>query len=379
MQIAPTHVFNSFWLGGFECACHRRSDGRRLDLLAATGHDLSAESDYRQLAGHGIRTVRDGLRWHLIETTPGRYDWSSFLPMLRAATATGTQVIWDLCHYGYPDDIDIWSAAFVDRFARFASAAAQLIKDETGAVAQYCPVNEISYWAWAGAEVGMFNPCAMKRGGDLKRQLVRAAIAGIEAIREVDPLARLVTAEPLIHVTGNSDNPRHCRDAENYRLCQFEAVDLLIGRREPELGGRPEYLDVMGVNFYPFNQWYLGGSTIPLGHHAFRPLSQMLQEVYERYRRPILIAETGAEGSGRASWLHYVGAEVQEALGRDIPIEGICLYPVLDYPGWENERVCAVGLLRDPHENGLRQVCERTATELMRQDGLFRPHVEAVS
>ena len=57
-----------------------------------------------------LRTVRDGLRWHLIETPPGHYDWSSFLPMLRAATAAGVQVIWDLCHYGWPDDIDIWSA-----------------------------------------------------------------------------------------------------------------------------------------------------------------------------------------------------------------------------------------------------------------------------
>ena len=65
------------------------------------------------LAEHGIRTVRDGLRWHLIETAPGRYDWSSFLPMLRAARDTGTQVIWDLAHYGWPDDLDIWSPAFV--------------------------------------------------------------------------------------------------------------------------------------------------------------------------------------------------------------------------------------------------------------------------
>jgi hypothetical protein len=34
---------------------------------------------------HGLLTVRDGLRWHLIEREPGRYDWSSWLPMLEAA------------------------------------------------------------------------------------------------------------------------------------------------------------------------------------------------------------------------------------------------------------------------------------------------------
>jgi hypothetical protein len=72
-------LFASFLIGGFECSTHRHQHGRRLDLIAATGHDTNAESDYRMLAEHGIRTVRDGLRWHLIEEAPGHYDWSSFL------------------------------------------------------------------------------------------------------------------------------------------------------------------------------------------------------------------------------------------------------------------------------------------------------------
>ena len=41
-------VFKSFFLGGFECSNHRRSDGRRLDLLAATGHDRWAAHDYAE-------------------------------------------------------------------------------------------------------------------------------------------------------------------------------------------------------------------------------------------------------------------------------------------------------------------------------------------
>ncbi len=134
----PPTLFRSFFQGGIESSTHRRQDGRRLDMIAAIGHDRHAAADYRTLAGHSIRTVRDGLRWHLIETTPGRYDWSSFLPMLRAARETGTQVLWDLLHYGWPDDLDIWRPAFVDRFARFAAAAARVVRDETDEVPFYC-------------------------------------------------------------------------------------------------------------------------------------------------------------------------------------------------------------------------------------------------
>ncbi|GEO15214.1 beta-glucosidase [Microvirga aerophila] len=365
-------LFRSFFLGGFECSSHRRFDGQRLDLLAATGHERLVAEDYRLLSHHGITSARDGLRWHLIETVPGHYNWSSVLPMLRAARANGTQITWDLCHYGWPDDLDIWSPNFVDRFARFATGAAQLVRDETEGDAFYCPINEISYWAWAGGEVGRFNPCCHQRGPDLKRQLVRATIAAIDGIRAVDRRARFITAEPLINVEGGLGDEHHIRGAETYRLSQFEVLEMLAGRLEPELGGAAEFIDIVGVNYYPDNQWYHAGPTIPLGHHAYRPLHDMLIEVHRRYGRPILMAETGAEGSGRPSWLHYVCAEVREAMEAGVPMEGVCLYPIIDYPGWDNERICHVGLLSAVDDHGRRSVCAPLARELSRQQELFR-------
>ena len=96
-------IFKTFWMAGFECSCHRRGDGRRLDVIAATAHDRFAARDYARVRRLGIETVRDGARWHRIERAAGRYDFSSLLPMVRAARDTGVQVIWDLCHYGWPD------------------------------------------------------------------------------------------------------------------------------------------------------------------------------------------------------------------------------------------------------------------------------------
>src|SRR5579883_3295621 len=93
-------LFPGFFLGGFEGSTQRRGDGRQLDIIAATRHDVMAELDYGLLRDAGIAAARDALRWHLIERAPGRYDWSSFLPMLRAARRTGVRVVWYLCHYG---------------------------------------------------------------------------------------------------------------------------------------------------------------------------------------------------------------------------------------------------------------------------------------
>ena len=359
--------FNSFFLGGFECSTHRRADGRRLDLLAATAHDRWARQDYEALQRHGIGTVRDGLRWHLIERCPGEYDWSSFLPQLHAARDTGTQVIWDLCHYGWPDDLDIWRPRFVERFARFAAAVARLVRDESHGVAFYSPINEISFWAWAGGDHARFNPMACGRGAELKHQLVRASIAAIEAIRQVDPQARFVQVDPAIHIRASNDRPGPQREAENARQGQFEAWDMLCGKAWPGLGGRPEYLDILGLNYYPDNQWYLGGPTIERGHPDYRPLIGILTEIHQRYGRPLLLAETGAEGDQRGDWLRYVAEQVALARQHEVPVEGICLYPVLDYPGWDDERHCPTGLLGFADAQGRREVHAGLAGELAHQ------------
>ncbi|MBA1205103.1 beta-glucosidase, partial [Pseudomonas capeferrum] len=369
--MSQEQLFDSFLMAGYECSTQRRSDGRRLDLLESTGHARWAEQDYRQLASLGIRCARDGLRWHLIDHRSQGYDWSSFLPMFRAARDAGVQVIWDLCHYGYPDDLDIWRPVFVERFARFAGAVARLMREEGTEAGYFSPVNEMSFWSWAGGEVAYFNPGARHRGEELKQQLVRATIAAIEAVREVMPQARFVQCEPLINVLPGSRRVEDIEAAEGYRLAQFEAWDLLAGRRWPGLGGREEYLDIIGANFYPQNQWYHHGGKIDPEHRDFRPLAGMLSELYQRYRRPILIAETGAEDTLRVPWLRYICAQVRQARARGVPVEGACWYPFLDYPGWDDERYCPSGVFGYADHQGTRAPFHPLHSEMGAVAGLF--------
>jgi beta-glucosidase/6-phospho-beta-glucosidase/beta-galactosidase len=362
--------FDSFFQAGFECSSHRRTDGVRLDLIGATSHGRHVLGDYRQCAGLGFRTLRDGLRWHLIEKEPGRYDWSSWLPMLEAAEQAGVQVIWDLFHYGSPDHVDQASPDFPKRFTDFAVAALEVRESMCGKPPLICPLNEISFICWA-VEVGYFPRVGPKQMGWLKRHLVRTAVAACTAIRERWPDATFVWADPLIHIAPRDQSRKELKAAEHARQGQFQAYDWLIGRDEPELGGSEDFVDVVGVNFYPHNQWYLDGPTIPMGHHEHRPLADMLVEVAERYAKPVFISETGAEGSGRAAWLHYVCDEVRAAQERGTHVEGICLYPITAYPGWDNSRHAEVGLLSTIGSNGKRDVYEPLYGELQRQRAIF--------
>ena len=148
---------------------------------------------------------------------------------------------------------------------------------------------------------------------------------------------------------------------------------MLGGRVWPELGGQDKYLDLIGVNFYPQNQWFYDikgfrrvRKFTPLSrrHPLYRPLREMLEEVYQRYRRPMFIAETGAEDRARASWLRYVCREACAAIDHGVPLHGVCLYPILNHPGWADDRHCHNGLWDYADAYGQRTIYQPLAKEV---------------
>ncbi|SCY67927.1 glycosyltransferase family 4 protein [Paracoccus tibetensis] len=349
---APS-LFASFIHGGWESSTHRRRDGRRLDVIAAIGHDRHAAQDFRQLQALGIRTCRDALRWPLIDSG-GALDLASWTPMLEAARETGTQVIWDLLHYGWPDDLDVFSPGFVTRFAALARAAASHHRAVTDAVPFWCPVNEISFLSWAGGDARYLNPFAAGRGFELKVQLARAYLAAQAELRAIDPRARFITAEPLIAVQHAPWTGRPLHEAHGWHDAQFQAFDLISGRIWPQIGGTEDALDVVGVNYYWNNQWIHGGLPIDVDDAAHRPLADLLVEVAARYDRPMMLAETGTEGARRAPWFAHVMSETARARARGARIEAVCLYPVANHPGWDDDRMCPNGLLGADPAGGRR-------------------------
>ena len=189
-------------------------------------------------------------------------------------------------------------------------------------------------------------------------------------MRSVDPLARIAYAEPAIHVIPRSAEGQDVQGAHHYTLAQFEALDLISGRSRPELGGRVDYIDLVGVNYYLHNQWVDGDLPVGVDHPHYRPFGKLIADVYHRYNRPVFVAETGIEGDLRVPWLRMMSHEVAQARHAGIPVEGLCLYPITDYPGWDDDRHCPTGLLGYVGADGRRPVNQRLAQELRVLTGL---------
>src|SRR5205085_10102931 len=103
------------------------------------------------------------------------------------------------------------------------------------------------------------------RGPELKLQLARAAIAGVDAIRDVCPEATVVSVDALCRVVPPADRPDLADAARAFNDgAVFESWDMLAGRLHPELGGSRAHLGTVGVNYYWTNQWELGRDGIPL-------------------------------------------------------------------------------------------------------------------
>jgi hypothetical protein len=334
-------LFSSYFLGGFECTTGFNREGDWIDLIEETWHLRHADADYRRLREVGIRAVRDGIRWPLVDKGRRCFDFSSVEPLVRAARKYRVEVVWDLFHFGYPAGLNPLSADFASRFAEYCAACARYLRDRLQGTLWFTPVNEPSYFSWVAGEVGRFAPYISGRHYEFKVALARAAIAGIDAIRTRVPDARFLNADPLCHVAPKDERPESLLEARNFNdVGVFESWDMLCGRTLPELGGSRAHLDVVGINYYWNSQWELGRDGEWFGDEDPRrvPLRDLVRSVHERYGGDLIISETSHWGVHRARWIHELADEVEGLFDASVPLGGICIYPIIGMFDWHRPR-----------------------------------------
>jgi hypothetical protein len=382
IQRAVPPLFRGFFFAGFEGTTGYNVHGEWVDQVAATHHDKHAFGDYQRLSEVGIHAAREAIRWPLVDHG-GSYDFSSVRPFVLASRAHDVDVIWDLFHYGYPSDVDLFSEEFPRRFAEYCYAAAKYISRHQDRTCYFTPVNEPSFFAWAGGEVGKFAPHCVGRGPELKLALARAGIQGINAIKAAVPSARIVNVDPICRVVPPHDRMDLLGEVSHFnRTAVFESWDMLCGKLHPELGGSREHLDIVGINYYWTNQWEYGSEARPLADDDPRrlPLSRLIRRVWERYGGDLLITETSHVDDMRPVWVQHVAEECTRVLEEGVPLRGVCLYPILGMPEWHaRHEWTLMGLWYVMHHQALlgRKLCGpmlealRTAQRLesrLRQD-----------
>ena len=337
-------IFPTFFLSGFECSTFDWKDVGRRDLCDETGHRVHADEDYRMLRELGIAVAREGVPWPMVDRGGGSYDFAPIAPFIEAQRRHQILPIWDLCHYGYPGDADPFADDFAARFADYARAAAEhVLAEQFRGPFYFTPMNETTFFGYMAGEWGWAAPFGKDR--ETRRRLTvamaRADIAAVRAIRDVIPQARMIHIDPLIHVVPPRDRPdlAEAARAEAYDDANL-AFDVVGGLRHPEYGGSPEILDIVGLNNYSFGQMEYRESgphaALEPGDPRIRPLCDMIEEAANRYRRPVIVAETSGLGGGRADWLNDVVCECLAAVNRGVDLHGVCLFPAVDMPDWHS-------------------------------------------
>ena len=328
-------IFPTFFMAGFECSTFVWKDGERKDYVVRhRARPLPARTTTTAVEALGIGVVREASagRWSTGATgaTTGRRS-SPVVDALGKHHLTADLGPLPLRLPGRLSTPSPRSASGASR--DYCRAVAEYLRAARPAPHFFTPLNEITFFAAAGTDMGWMYPFAKGKYAEMKRALCRMAIEGVEgASARWTRAARMVHVDPIVHAVPPEDRPDLADEAWKQAYEEaYEAWDMLAGKTHPELGGAPEILDIVGVNVYHFSQAQMNAdkSRAVLGPRDPRrkPLGEMLLFAWERYHRPLIIGETSGHQDQRAEWLRMTMEESLQALNSGVDLQGSASTP----------------------------------------------------
>ncbi|WP_437281975.1 sugar nucleotide-binding protein [Sorangium sp. So ce375] len=343
--------------GGVECTVNRVGDVYH-HQLDRSGHARRLD-DLDRFAALGIHALRTPVLWErTAPDRPERLDFGWADARLGRLRTLDVRPIIGLVHHGSgPRYTSLVDPGFPEGLARFARAAAERYPW----VIDWTPVNEPLTTARFSGLYGHWYPHGRDPRTFVRALLTecRAIALAMRAIREVIPRARLIQTEDLGKTTST---PLLAYQAEHENHRRWLSFDLLTGRVDGDhplfplllgWGASPAELawfvedpcppDILGVNYYitserflderltSYPAWSHGGN----GQHAYADVEAVravaggidghracLQEVWDRYRRPVAISEVhlGGPREEQLRWLveAFRAAEAARAAGADV-------------------------------------------------------------
>ena len=360
--------------GGLECTVARIRDQFRNQVRETGHHDRM--DDLERMAALGLRTLRYPV---LLETIspdhPGQQDWAWHDARLQRLRELGIALIAGLVHHGSGP---AYTSLVDPAFAQHVAAHAGRVARRYPWITDYTPVNEPLTTARFSGLYGHWYPHGRSMETFL-RTLVnqcRAVVLSMQAIRRVNPAARLVQTDDL-GKAFSTPLMQHQADYENER--RWLSFDLLCGRLDRQhpwhgtflgagIGARelaffvdtPCPPDIIGINHYLTSERFLDHrlAMYPGFHHnttashryvdveAVRvdlPARQIgpearLREAWERYGLPVAVTEAhhGCSRDEQVRWLMEVWNAAQRLRSEGADIRAVTVWSLLGAVDWNS-------------------------------------------
>lgn len=337
--------------------------GRAMDEYELTDHYARYREDIDLMASLNIPCARYGVPWHRIQPTQSTWDWDWSERAIDYLLERDIEPILDLVHYGVPS----WMAgAFIhpdypQRVAEFAHHFGEKFK---GRIHWWTPLNEPRITAWFCGKTGTWPPNRKSWHGFI--EVLLPICRGIVECSRV--LGRVDAENVICHVdAANNWLPPLPDEPFLHELTKFRedlmflSLDLVTGRvdenhdlyrwllRHGALQSTLDWfqenaieLDVIGVNAYPMlsQKQYVrtpsGKVRIRFPYGGSTMLERIMENYWNRYQRPMMIAETAGRGrvSRRMQWLRDSTVGVKNLRERSVPVVGYTWWPMFDLVSW---------------------------------------------
>lgn len=358
--------------GGIECTLNRVRD-TYLDQLDMCGH-YGRSDDLDKVAALGIKTLRYPVLWEKhapVENAP--IDWAYTDRRMEQLRTRSITPIVGLVHHGSgPAYATFDTPHFPAALARYAAAVAQRYPW----VIYYTPVNEPLTTARFAGLYGTWYPHARNDRAfvNILVNSCKATVLSMQAIRAVNPAAKLVQTEDL-GKTYSTPALRYQAEFDNHR--RWLAFDLLCGHVN---SSHPlwDYLlasgitaaellffeqhpcppDIIGLDHYHSSQRFLderlwrypvhlrGGNqrqayvdveALRVKFDGPDTPATLLQEVWDRYHLPMAVTEVhvNAPVAEQLKWLHTMWEAAQTMHAQGVPIFAVTSWAIFGSYGWD--------------------------------------------
>jgi dTDP-4-dehydrorhamnose reductase len=358
--------------GGIECS-YNRVRSKYFDQLQYSGHYSRAVDDIELIADTGIKTIRYPVIWERLKPKANHIiNWKTVEAPLDALQQHGIKPIAGLVHHGSgPRYADICSRDFAKGLQQFATQVAEKFPW----IEYYTPVNEPLTTARFCALYGVWYPHKKnsKTFVHALLQEMKGVILSMQAIRKINPNAKLVQTEDLAKIYS-TPFMKYQADFENHR--RWLTFDMLCGMLKP---GHPlwNYFkryspsekdlyfflenafppDIIGLDYYPTSERYLDENldkypvekhghnhrhhyadveAIRVRHQQKGGLKMLLKEVWNRYHLPMAVTEShiNCDYDNQVRWFAETRNVCIELLKEGVDIRAVTTWAMLGSFGW---------------------------------------------